>query len=156
VLTKRVYSLFGVIEGDFVIKMISSEQNQPKGTILVVDDNELFRNLILTILRRSGYTVYEASGSKEALQKVQELNGAIDLMITDVVMPDISGSDLYKEVYGQYPHIKVLFVSGYAGDVLIHSDVEEIIESKKAFLQKPFPGEDLLKMVEKELDQRKC
>lgn len=120
-------------------------------TVLVVDDNDVFRDFIVSALSVHGYKVLAAGGSAEALQVMDKHARPVDLIIADVVMPKVSGSELVKKVKVRYPKVKVIYISGYTDDILIHSDVQEVIESDAAFLQKPFLTEDLLKSVRKEL-----
>lgn len=130
-----------------------SEDDSARPTILVVDDNDTFREFIINALKSYGYQVLSASGSAEALHVLQQANGAVRLLIIDVVMPDGGGSELAQKVTAIYPEAKVVFMSGYTDEILVHSDVQEVIESNTAFIQKPFLTEDLLKMVREELSE---
>jgi CheY-like chemotaxis protein len=122
-----------------------------RATILVVDDNDIFRKFMQEALRNEGYTVYAAESSAEALRLLEDISETVGLLIADIVMPEGSGSELYRNVKVAYPHIKVLFVSGYADEILIHTDVQEVIESNVAFLQKPFGVPELIEKVKREL-----
>lgn len=129
-------------------------QGKPfKATLLVVDDNDVFRSFILNTLDFHGYRVLGAESSAEALQLLENSGESVDLILVDVVMPDVGGSELVQRVKAIYPKVKVLFMSGYTDEILVHSDVQEVIESDVAFLQKPFLTEELLKIVRKELEQ---
>jgi DNA-binding NtrC family response regulator len=134
--------------------VIGNQQGVDRATVLVVDDNDIFRKFMQEALRNEGYTVYAAESSAEALGILEDTGERVNLMISDIVMPEGGGSELYKNVKAAYPHIKVLFVSGYTDEILIHNDVQEVIESKVAFLQKPFHVSDFLKKVKQELDER--
>jgi CheY-like chemotaxis protein len=125
-----------------------------RATILVVDDNDIFRKFMKEALRNEGYTVYAAGSSAEALRLLEDISETVGLMIADIVMPEGSGSELHKNVKAAYPHIKVIFVSGYADEILIHTDVQEVIESNVAFLQKPFGVPELIEKVKRELGER--
>jgi CheY-like chemotaxis protein len=96
--------------------------NQEPGleTILVVDDEAGIRELVLKILRRHGYQVLEAANGEEALAICREHSGAIDLLITDVLMPRMGGPELVDRLQKQGLNPKVLYVSGYTGDANIH------------------------------------
>ncbi|MDX9786918.1 MAG: response regulator [Desulfobacterales bacterium] len=126
---------------------------RPDATVLVVDDNEIFRLYITNALSHHGYTVLEAEGSDEALQVLENAETPVDLIVVDVVMPGVGGSELVQTVKAMYPKVKVLFMSGYTDEILVHSDVQAVMESNVAFLQKPFLTGELLKKVRNELDK---
>lgn len=112
-------------------------------TIFVVEDDILIRELVRTVLTRKGYTVLEASDGDQALEKAAAWEGTIDLLISDVVMPKLSGLALAKELREARPGVPVLFCSGYA---------PETIPEDTPFLPKPFTPEELLACVEAILD----
>lgn len=109
-------------------------------TILVTEDQAELRSLSSHVLREHGYRVIEAGSGREALEKAAESPGAIDLLLTDVVMPGMTGTELAKEFRALKPGAKVLLMSGYPGG-------EEPVD-----LHKPFTPEDLLRAVRKALD----
>ncbi len=118
-------------------------------TILLVEDNESVRNLTSTILQRRGYTILSAEDGPNALKLLEPGKLTIHLLLTDVILPDMNGRDLYTEVVKQYPDIKVLYMSGYADDVIArHGILEEGIN----FIQKPFAGQALSLKVREILD----
>jgi two-component system, cell cycle sensor histidine kinase and response regulator CckA len=105
-----------------------------KAMVLVVEDEESVRNLSSHMLRALGYSVLEAGSPKEAREVIQKQNGkGVDLMLTDVVMPNESGKDLAEWVRKHSPQTKVLFMSGYSNEVVDSPGAEPM-----AFLQKPF------------------
>jgi two-component system, cell cycle sensor histidine kinase and response regulator CckA len=106
-----------------------------QGTILLVEDEEGLRSLNARGLRSRGYTVIEASNGIEALEALEEKNGAIDLVVSDVVMPEMDGPTLLRAMRSRNPDLKVIFVSGYAEDAFAKS-LEE--NEKFDFLAKPF------------------
>jgi two-component system, cell cycle sensor histidine kinase and response regulator CckA len=106
-----------------------------QGTILLVEDEEGLRSLNARGLRSRGYTVIEASNGVEALEALEEKNGAIDLVVSDVVMPEMDGPTLLRKLRGRNPDLKIIFVSGYAEDAFAKS-LEE--NEKFDFLAKPF------------------
>ena len=108
-------------------------------TLLLVDDEAPLRHAIGEILRDSGYTVLEAADSQSALAIAREHPGAIDLLVTDVVMPGMRGPELHRHVRELQPRIQVLFISGYAEDL-----PETQLPRGARFLQKPFPFSALL------------
>jgi len=103
--------------------------------VLVVEDNEAVRTAICRILRRAGYRVLDASDPNQAKQKCQQHEGVIDLLVTDVVMPQMSGPELAQELTAMRPGMKVLFMSGYSGNAITRHGV---LSEGVMFLQKPF------------------
>jgi two-component system, cell cycle sensor histidine kinase and response regulator CckA len=112
--------------------------------ILVVEDDASVRELSCLILRDRGYTVLSASNGKEALAVAQEFSGHIHLVITDVVMPGMSGRDFVSQLEASRPGIKALYVSGYADHAIVHHGM---LDANLAFLQKPFAAESLARKV---------
>ena len=104
-------------------------------TILLVEDDTVVRELARKILAGQGYTVLEASGSAEASMLCQRFSGPIHLLLTDVVMPQINGLELFRLLHVERPKLKVLFMSGYTENVVAHHG---ILESGTNFLRKPF------------------
>jgi two-component system, cell cycle sensor histidine kinase and response regulator CckA len=119
-------------------------------TILLVEDEPLVRGLTSRMLRKQGYTVLEASNGFEAMRVLQEhMGAAVDLLLTDVVMPQMSGKALAEHVVRIYPRIKVLFISGHATDVLVKQDQPT---AATFFLAKPFTAHALAHKVRAALD----
>jgi two-component system, cell cycle sensor histidine kinase and response regulator CckA len=104
-------------------------------TVLLVEDEESVRELVRETLANKGYNVIEADNGETGLRVSAEYAGTIDLLVTDVVMPGMSGRELAQRVTAARPQIKVLFLSGYTEDAIIH---EGVLEPGTAFLQKPF------------------
>ena len=121
-----------------------TSQPSRKGTILLVEDQAPIRMLAEDILSEAGHKVLTASGGKTALQRVEKYPGAIDLLVTDVVMPEMSGPDLAAQLARSRPGLIVLYISGYTDHALLHRGV---IEQGTAFLQKPFLPDVLLSRV---------
>jgi two-component system, cell cycle sensor histidine kinase and response regulator CckA len=111
---------------------------------MVVEDNDMVRRMTVEVLTRQGYTVLEASGGADCLEKLGELSGALDLLITDVVMPEMNGKMLYKEAAQRLPRLKVLYMSGYTADVIASQGV---LDEGVNFIQKPFVPSSLAAKV---------
>ena len=134
------------------VKEAFSKSAQGSETILVVEDEEVVRRVACIILQRNGYHILQAANGEEALRLAQGQNGKpIHLMVTDVVMPGMSGPELAKHFASQYPEIRVLFMSGYTNNAIIH---HEILKHGMPYLQKPFTSEALAWKVREVLDKR--
>ncbi|MFH1742854.1 MAG: response regulator [bacterium] len=118
-------------------------------TILLVEDEEVVRNLVSRMLKEHGYTVLEASSGSEALQMCARREGPIHLLVTDVVMPGMSGRDLSERLSSERPEIKVLYMSGYTDNAIVQHGV---LEEGVHFLQKPIMPEALARKVREVLD----
>jgi two-component system, cell cycle sensor histidine kinase and response regulator CckA len=115
-----------------------------QGTILLVEDEDGLRSLNARGLRSRGYSVIEAANGIEAMEALEEKNGAVDLVVSDVVMPEMDGPTLLKEMRGRNPDLKIIFVSGYAEDAFEKSLPEN---EQFAFLPKPFTLAQLVAAV---------
>jgi len=113
-------------------------------TILLAEDNEMVRNLACTMLQSLGYQVLVAENPERCVELATEHVGAINLLLTDVVMPGMNGKDLFDQLRQILPELKVLFMSGYASDVITHHGV---IDEGVNFVQKPFVIRTLAKKV---------
>ena len=120
-------------------------------TVLVVEDDTMLRNLSQKILNNCGYEVFVASHGKEALELCREQGGAFHLMLTDVVMPGMSGRELAERVQPLYPKIKVLYMSGYTDDTTVRHG---IVDRRINFIEKPFTPESLAVKVREVLDAK--
>ncbi len=148
--TFKVY--FPRVEGDIAEFMEESKSEQEaRGveTVLMAEDEPSVRTLAARILRGRGYTVFEASNGKEALDIAEKYAGEIHLVLTDVVMPGISGRELVSRLETVRPGIKSLYVSGYTDTAIVHNGM---LDSGIAFLQKPFTVEDLTRKVREVFD----
>ena len=123
----------------------------PRGTesVLVVEDDAAVRRLATTVLRNCGYQIAEAENAVEAL-KLIACSSPFDLVVTDVVMPQMSGKQLYEEIMKRAPDAKVLFISGYTDDALAHHGV---LDEGLAFLEKPFSPARLAQKVRAVLEE---
>ncbi len=123
----------------------------PKGTetLLVVEDDHSLCDFVVTTLESSGYSVLRASNGQEALALVAAYDGRIQLLITDVIMPQMDGITLAGELRSLRPDSRALFISGYTEDRFIRRG---IIEAEVHFLQKPFSTDALLRKVRQAID----
>ncbi len=118
-------------------------------TILLVEDEVSILQLIMMMLEHQGYTVMSASTPGEAISLAKAHPGEIDLLMTDVVMPEMNGGDLARNLLSFYPNLKRLFMSGYTANVIAHQGV---LEEGVIFIQKPFRNKDLAVKVREALD----
>jgi two-component system, cell cycle sensor histidine kinase and response regulator CckA len=134
-----------------VYKPKASSPTAPGGTetILLVEDEEAVRTMVSKILRNKGYTVLEAAHSEEAFEISERHEGPIHLMVTDVIMPQMSGPELAERLAPRLPEMKVLYMSGYPDNTIVQHGV---LEPGTAFLQKPFTLNALESKVREVLD----
>jgi len=118
-------------------------------TVLVVEDNDMVRKMAAELLERQGYRALSAEGGEECLELVAGHRGDIDLLLTDVVMPDMNGRELYERLVQDRPGLKVLYMSGYTENVVAHRGV---LDQGVDFIHKPFTVADLGNKVRQVLD----
>ncbi|WP_264683717.1 response regulator [Wolbachia endosymbiont (group B) of Xestia c-nigrum] len=123
------------------------------GIILLIEDEDSVREFTAKALTRKGFNVIEASIGSEALEIIRKKNQHIDLIITDVIMPEVSGPEIVKETLIHRPNIKVIFISGYTEDAFLKSD--EINIEDFHFLPKPFTLNELGNKVQSVLHKTK-
>ncbi len=119
-------------------------------TIMIVEDETAILNMTKIILEESGYTVLAAKTPGQAISAAQEHDGNIDLLLTDVIMPEMNGRDLAKNILSFYPDLKFLFMSGYTANTISHHG---IFEEGFFFIQKPFSVKKLGAKVRQVLDK---
>lgn len=139
----------GAVEGE-----VRESRSLPIGseTILLVEDDPQVLGLARIALQDGGYRLIEASGGEEALSLALEYPGPIDLLLTDVVMPQMSGRELMERLVNSRPEMKVLFMSGYTDDAIVH---DGILSPEVAFIGKPFTPVNLTRKVRATLDALK-
>ncbi len=120
--------------------------------ILVVEDEEALRNLAGEILKRLGYRVTVAANGGEALLLIEKKGLKPDLLITDVIMPNMSGKELVEILRENHPHLKVLYMSGYTDNAIVHHGV---LDAGVHFIQKPFTINDFASKVQQVLQNKK-
>ena len=133
------------------ISTATPTQDRGTETLLVVEDEEGVRNMVVHVLERQGYQVLKAANGLEAMDICQNYESPIDLLVTDVVMPQINGRQLAEILHLQFPSMKVLYMSGYTDDAVIRSGV---MQAETNFLQKPFTTVVLARKVREVLDDR--
>lgn len=118
---------------------VNPSPTSPSKTVLLAEDNQQIRKLTHLILTRCGHHALVARDGVEALSIAESFNGPIDLLLTDVIMPGMNGTDLYESVQKHYPDIRVIFMSGYTDKGIIDLSKYE----QAAFVQKPFTAQTL-------------
>jgi len=119
--------------------------------VLLVEDEEAVRRGGKRMLETRGYTVHEAGSGTEALEVMEELEGKVDIVVSDVVMPEMDGPSLLRELRKSYPDLKFIFVSGYAEDAFAKNLPAD---AKFGFLPKPFSLKQLAIAVREMLDDK--
>ncbi|MDQ6664696.1 MAG: response regulator [Acidobacteriota bacterium] len=117
-------------------------------TILLVDDEPGVRRLVREMLTMSGFTVYEASGGLEALRLALGLKQPLNMLVTDIIMPQMDGHELARELARLHPATRVLFMSGYSTD----SNIKKVTAIGGRCIPKPFSMEDLTRTIREMLD----
>ena len=142
----------------YLPRELSEETNAPaprkasaggSETILVVEDEEAVRNLAKRILSEAGYTVLTAAEGSEALLICEQCQGAVHLMLTDVIMPRMNGGELADRLVKLYPKLRVVFMSGYTDNDIVHHGV---LDPGTHFIGKPFHPAELRRIVRQVLD----
>lgn len=137
-----------ITESDFEGESVEVPRGQE--TVLLVEDEEVVRNLSREILETYGYSVLVACNGKEGLRIGEEFPGKIDLVITDVIMPLMGGPEMTENFKTSRPDTRVLFMSGFTDDAIVHHGV---LDESVSFLQKPFSLESLASKAREVLDQ---
>jgi CheY-like chemotaxis protein len=127
-------------------------QPLPPATILLVEDNEIMRNLLQRTLESVGLTVLSAPDGAEALAMSQQHVGTIDLVVSDIVMPRLNGIEFSSRIRAARPETKFLFITGF-GDQF--PELNELVKSGASVLEKPFLPSELLRRLEEALDKGK-
>ncbi|HEX7627218.1 MAG TPA: ATP-binding protein, partial [Gaiellaceae bacterium] len=133
-----------------VAPALSAPPQPGNETVLLVEDETVVRQLVAEILEMSGYTVLQAADGPSALELLRRQTGGVGLLVTDVVMPGMSGPEVAQAVTSMRPGTQVLYMSGYTDSAIGHHGV---LEPGIAFLQKPFSADDLTRKVRALLDE---
>lgn len=139
-------------------KVVPGEENLPpvedigsgKESILIVEDEPDILAVVKNILESRGYSAHAALTPSEAIRKASEYH-EIRLLLTDVVMPEMNGSELAQKLKSMIPGLKIIFMSGYTADIVAGRGV---LDDDITFIQKPFSVENLIRAVEKTLKTR--
>ena len=119
-------------------------------TIIIVDDEVHIVSMLNQILSKIGYKILSATNSSQALARCKEYNGEIDLILSDVIMPDMNGIEMLSILRKKRPQLKAIFMSGYTNSMAVESAG---MDASTVFLQKPFTFEDLAKKIRTSLDK---
>ena len=125
----------GGVGAEMAIAPPGGEKSARVSTILIVEDEAGIRALVQKFLRKHGYEVLEAANGEEALRMVQGNRDAVDLLITDMIMPQMGGRELVNRLSSQGRDLKILYISGYTDDSTVYAAE---LPTGSAFLQKPF------------------
>jgi len=120
-------------------------------TVLLIEDDASLRDLLCETLEGAGYTVLVADGGAKALQIADEYGGAIHLIVTDVIMPGLTGRQAAEKIKDAHSEVEIFFISGYTNEVIAKHGV---LEPRARFLSKPFTPDDLLRKIRDVLDGR--
>ena len=120
-------------------------------TVLLVEDEHSLRRLVQRVLERAGYQVLAASNGAEAREQFAQHRGSIDLLLTDIVMPGVSGPDLFRSLTAKHPALRVVYMSGYTEEA-IERQAEH--DHGRPFVQKPFTAAALVEAVGDALRRR--
>jgi len=135
-------------------KRTVAQSDLPQGneTILLVEDDEMVRRVAREVLKTSGYRVLEAASGSAARQICEQNKDVIHLLLTDVVMPEMSGREVVNRLLPMHPEMRVLYMSGYAENAIVHHGV---LDQGISFIQKPFGPQALALKVREVLDSRR-
>ena len=120
-------------------------------TILLVEDNDSVREVTSSTLLQYGYTIYSASNGREALSIFHEYRDTINLVLTDVIMPQMSGRELAEKITAEKANMKILYFSGYTDNSIVHHGV---LDEGMEFIQKPFSHIELANKIKEVLKKK--
>ena len=134
---------------DVFTPAVAKKGERKSATILLVEDSDQVRETVHDILTQQGYTVLQAISGENAMAVIAAAARPVHLLLTDVVMPDMNGKELYSTLSQTYPSLKVLYMSGYTDDIISHHGV---IDDDVKFINKPFSIDSIANKVEEVLD----
>jgi CheY-like chemotaxis protein len=138
---------FPRVDGEAVVPAAvpAAVEAASRGTVLLAEDEETVRTMTHMVLRRAGWTVIEVASGNEALQLLESMIEPIDAIVSDVVMPGVSGILLAERVMDRYPGVRVVLLSGYTAETL---DLERVVARGARFVAKPLSGRQLLEALD--------
>jgi CheY-like chemotaxis protein len=139
------------VDGESAVRPVAAERLRGSETVLVVEDEAVVLDILREVLSGHGYDVLTAANGEEGLRVLSSHPGPIHLLLTDVVMPHLSGKELAEQLSARRKGLKVVFVSGYADDAIAHHGV---LAPGSVFIQKPVSMAALARMVRDVLDGR--
>jgi two-component system cell cycle sensor histidine kinase/response regulator CckA len=151
--TFKIYLPAVEAEGKTRASSVAESVGSGTETILLVEDDAAVRKVAVSVLVKLGYRVLDAGGGKQAMQWMAEHEGKIDLLLTDLIMPEMSGRQVAEEAHKLQPEMKVLFMSGYTDDAVVRHG---LVSGETAFLQKPFTPLSMGAKVREALDGAKA
>ncbi len=125
-----------------------------KKSILIVDDNEDARKTVVAMIENFGWKAIEADSPQRAVELFTDQKAPIDLILSDIVMPDGGGLEMINKIRILNPGINVIFMSGYAEDEIVHDQVFEIQKSCTKFIKKPFTMKEIGSLLRQQLDKK--
>ena len=128
------------------MESVGKDKDGRTGTILLVEDSDVVRNVIARMLEEGGFTVLPASSGDDALSISRRRDAPIDLLLTDIVMPEMNGVELADRLEREHPDMRILFMTGYADEVVVN---EGILGKHRECIGKPFTQEQITKRVRK-------
>jgi CheY-like chemotaxis protein len=129
------------------------DQDEAQKTILVADDEPQVLELVVDLLTQHGYTVLAATDAEEALRTAEAHQGTVHLLLADIVMPGMSGTELARHLCASRPSLRVTFMSGYVGP---KTKDAHLLREGAALLHKPFSAQELLATIRQALDSPAC
>jgi len=135
-------------DGPGAMEPAGRDKDGRRGTILLVEDSDVVRDVIASLLESGGFTVLKASGGEEALALSRRGDAPIDLLLTDIVMPEMSGVELADRLERERPGVRILFMTGYAEDTVLR---EGVLGRNREYIGKPFTQKEIVKKVREAL-----
>jgi CheY-like chemotaxis protein len=129
-------------DGPSTMKPVGRDKGGRSGTILLVEDSDVVRDVVAQMLEEGGFTVLPASSGEEALALSRRGDVPIDLLLTDIVMPEMSGVELADRLERERPDMRILFMTGYAEEIVVN---EGILGKHRECIGKPFAQEQITK-----------
>jgi CheY-like chemotaxis protein len=133
-------------DGSDTMEKARRDMDGRRGTVLLVEDSDSVRAVVAKMLEEGGLTVLQASGGEEALAFARRGDAPIDLLLTDIVMPEVSGVELADRMERERPDVRILFMTGYAEEVVVN---EGILGKDRECIGKPFTQEQITRRVRK-------